>query len=84
MVKMEKKSISVKIYNDTYVLATEASEEQVLEIANLVDGKMKALAQRKRIQSTDKVAVWTALDLAAELVELKGRYEALLAAATER
>lgn len=84
MIEMEKKSISVKIYNDTYVLATEASEEQVLEIANLVDGKMKALAQRKHIQSTDKVAVWTALDLAAELVELKGRYEALLAAATER
>lgn len=84
MVKMEKKSISVKIYNDTYVLATEASEEKVLEIANLVDSKMKTLAQRKHIQSTDKVAVWTALDLAAELVELKGRYEALLAAATER
>lgn len=84
MIEMEKKSISVKIYNDTYVLATEASEAQVLEIANLVDGKMKTLAQRKHIQSTDKVAVWTALDLAAELVELKGRYEALLAAATER
>lgn len=84
MVKMEKKSISVKIYNDTYVLATEASEKKVLEIANLVDSKMKTLAQRKHIQSTDKVAVWTALDLAAELVELKGRYEALLAAATER
>ena len=81
---MEKKAISVKIYNDTYMLATEASEAHVLEIANLVDGKMKDLAQRKHIQSTDKVAVWTALDLAVELVELKGRYEALLAAATER
>lgn len=81
---MEKKSISVKIYNDSYVLHTDAAGSQVLEIAALVDSKMKDLAQRKHIQSTEKVAVWTALDLAAELVELKGRYEALLAAATER
>lgn len=81
---MEKKSISVKIYNETYMLHTDASEEHVVKIANLVDEKMKNLAQKKHIQSTDKVAVWTALDLAAELVELKGRYEALLAAATEK
>lgn len=81
---MEKKSISVKIYNESYVLHTDASEKQVLEVAGIVDQKMKDLAQKKHIQSTDKVAVWTALDLAAELVELKGRYEALLAAATER
>lgn len=81
---MEKKSISVKIYNETYMLHTDASEEHVVKIANLVDEKMKTLAQKKHIQSTDKVAVWTALDFAAELVELKGRYEALLAAATEK
>jgi len=81
---MEKKSISVKIYNDTYILHTEAPEQQVVEIAALVDGKMQELAKQKKIQSTEKVAVWTALDLAAELVELKGRYAALLAAATER
>ena len=80
---MEKKVLSVKIYNETYVLRTDAPEQQVLEVAGLVDERMKDLSQRKHVQTADKVAVWTALDLAAELVELKKRYNALLAAATE-
>lgn len=80
---MDKPAISVKIYNETYALKTNAPERQVLEIAAIVDQKMTALAQQKHNPSTDKLAIWTALDLAAELVELRERYRKLLEAAEE-
>lgn len=81
---MEKPSISVKIYNDTYVLRTDAPKEQVLAIVKEVDQRMNNLAAAKHIQSTEKVAVWTALDLAADLHQLQQRYDALVAAVRER
>ena len=81
---MEKQPISVKIYNETYALTTDAPAKKVLEIAALVDRKMTSLAEQKKNAAPEKLAVWAALDLAAELVELRERYEKLLAAATER
>ena len=81
---MNKPSISVKIYNDTYVLRTDAPKEQVLSIAKEVDQRMQRLAESKQIQSTEKVAVWTALNLAADLQQLRQRYDALVAAVRER
>lgn len=81
---MEKASVSVKIYNDTYSLRTSAPKEQVLAIADEVDRRMRALAETKNIQSAEKLAIWTSLDLAADLLELKQRYERLLAEVRER
>ncbi len=81
---MEKTAISVKIYNETYLLKTEAPESDVLAVADMVNQKMHALAERKCIGTTDKLAVWTALDLAAELYKLRQDYERLLAVAKER
>lgn len=81
---MNKASVSVKIYNDTYVLKADAPKEQVLTIAKDVDQRMRRLADSKQIQNTEKVAVWTALDLAAELHNLQKRYDALVDAIRER
>ena len=81
---MEKQSVSVKIYNESYVLRTSAPQEQVLQVAHEVDKRMNELAEKKNILGTGKVAVWTALDLAAELFELQQRYDRLLAAIRER
>lgn len=81
---MEKASVSVKIYNETYSLRTSAPKEQVLKIADEVDRRMKSLAEKKNIQSAEKLAVWTSLDLAADFLELKQRYERLLAEVRER
>lgn len=81
---MEKASVSVKIYNETYSLRTSAPKEQVLKIADEVDRRMKSLAEKKNIQSAEKLAVWTSLDLAADLLELRQRYERLLAEVRER
>lgn len=74
---MEKASVSVKIYNSTYALTTSASEEQVLKIAAEVDRRMQELAESKKLLQTDKLAIWTALDLAAERLELQGKCAAL-------
>lgn len=74
---MEKASVSVKIYNSTYALTTSASEEQVLKIAAEVDRRMQELAESKKLLQTDKIAIWTALDLAAERLELQEKYIAL-------
>ena len=80
---MEKASVSVKIYNDTYVLRTAAPQEQVLRVAQEVDERMRRLAENKNVQNREKLAVWTALDLAAELNDLQRRYDRLLAALRE-
>lgn len=74
---MEKASVSVKIYNSTYALTTSASEEQVLKIAAEVDRRMQELAESKKLLQKDKLAIWTALDLAAERLELQEKCAAL-------
>ena len=81
---MEKTAISVKIYNETYKLYTEAPTEEVTAVAELVDKKMQELVVAKNIQNREKVAVWIALDLAAELYSLRNDYNKLLALAKER
>lgn len=80
---MSKKSISVKIYNETYSLTTEAAIEDAKAVAELVDSKMQKLADKTGSHNTEKVAVWTALDLAAELYDLRIRYAKLLQVAKE-
>ena len=74
---MEKASVSVKIYNSTYALTTSASEEQVLKIAAEVDRRMQELAESKKLLQTDKIAIWAALDLAADRLELQEKCVAL-------
>ena len=81
---MEKTAISVQIYNETYVLRTSAPQTQVLQVAQSVDERMKRLAADKKVTNREKLAVWTALDLAAELDELQQRYDKLLTAVRER
>ncbi len=81
---MEKTSITVKIYNDDYTLKTSAPQAQAIAVANSVDERMRRLSEAKNIQSREKLAVWTALDLAADLYELQQRYDRLLAAVKEK
>ena len=80
---MEKSAISVKIFNETYMLRTEAPEKQVIAVAQLVDAKMKTLAGNKKVPQ-EKIAVWAALDLAADLLALEERYQKLVEASRER
>ena len=81
---MEKTAISVQIYNETYMLRTSAPQTKVVQIAQSVDERMQRLSAEKKVSNREKLAVWTALDLAAELQELQERYDKLLAAVRER
>ena len=81
---MEKEAVNVQICNETYVLRTSAAPAKVLKIAQNVDERMQKLATEKNVQNKEKLAVWAALDLAADLYELQERYDKLLAAVRER
>lgn len=76
--------IKVDIFGESYSLKTDAPEAQVREIVKLVNDKMQQLAQGKSVINTKKLAVWAALDLAAELQELRGRCDRLLAEALRK
>jgi cell division protein ZapA (FtsZ GTPase activity inhibitor) len=74
---MEKAAISVKIYNNTYTLRTSAAQEDVLQVAQDVDSRMQSLSAAKNIMHTEKLAIWTALDLAADLQAERRRSQEL-------
>lgn len=76
----KREPISVKIYNDTYSLRTSAPEEKVLQVAAEVDKRMQQLAANKSVITMEKLAVWTALDLAADFQDLQERNRQLTAA----
>ena len=81
---MEKDTITVQILDEKYVLHTGASEEDVLNVVAIVNDKMEELSNKKKVTAKDKLAVWTALDLAGELYQLRRDYARLLKLAKER
>ena len=80
---MEKKTITVTIFNEQYNLTTELPKEETEAIAEMVDKKMQQFAEKTHVVKTGRVAVWAALDFAGELYKLRKEYEKLLAAAKE-
>ena len=62
-----------EIYNQTYNLSTEQSEDYVKELAAYVDGKMHDAAEAARTVDSVKVAVLAALNIADELLTLRQR-----------
>ena len=81
---MEKQSVSVKFIMKAMCYAPQLRRNRFCRLPMRVDRRMNELAEKKNIKGTGKVAVWTALDLAAELFELQQRYDRLLAAIRER
>lgn len=69
----------VEIFGQTYSLRTDADEEHVRRVADLVDAKMREVASGTRSVSTVHVAVLAALDIASECVQTETRAERLVA-----
>ena len=80
---MEKKTITVTIFNEQYNLTTELPKKETEASAERVDKKMQQFAEKTHVVKTGRVAVWAALDFAGELYKLRKEYEKLLAAAKE-
>ncbi len=61
----------VEIFGQTYSLRSEAEEEHVKQVADLVDSRMREVASGSRSTSVLQIAVLAALDIASEFVQKK-------------
>jgi len=75
---MAKESVRVEIFGTEYTLKSDTDEEHVKEIAQIVDEKMKKLAENSTIKSPSKLAVLTALNIADELYQFKDKYNKVI------
>jgi cell division protein ZapA len=66
--------ISVDIYDQTYHLRGDDAE-YIRRLAEIVDGKMRAVASHGKTVDSLRVAVLAALNIADELLTLERRYE---------
>lgn len=75
----EKESrVEVEIYGDYYVLKGEGSTENFQRLAQYVNSKMRALAERNTRLSRHQTAVLAALNIAEELRKLREEYDNLV------
>ena len=71
------KNYKVTIFDDQYVLASDESEEIVVQTAALVDMMMKEIAKNSKVSDTRKIAVLASLQIASKLTKLKLESEAI-------
>jgi len=69
--------VSVEIYDQPYTLRGPDSQH-IESIADVVDTKMRAVAQHTSTVDTLRVAVLASLNIADELLTLRQRYDTLL------
>lgn len=68
---------SVEIYDQTYRLRG-VDPDHIARLGALVDGKMRAVSAHGATVDSLRVAVLAALNIADELMELRGRYRELV------
>ena len=66
-------SKKIQIYGKTYSLKSSSSQVEAEEVAEYVDSRMKELATARSRTSTLDLAILAALNIAQELLELKGQ-----------
>ncbi len=72
--------VSVEIYDQVYTLRG-TDPGHIEQLAELVDGKMRAVASQGTTVDSLRVAVLAALNIADELLAVRSRYEALVGSA---
>lgn len=73
------KKVVVEIFGETYKLKTDGDPQYLMDLAKLVDGKMREISQKAKIFSGGKIGVLAALELADEYSQLKKDYDELMA-----
>ncbi len=76
-------SIRVEIYDQNYNLRGHDAE-YIKKLADLVDAKMRAVAEHTSTVDSLRVAVLAALNIADEYMTLKGKYDAIANEYTQR
>lgn len=72
----DNRSIRVEIYDESYNLRG-SDPEYIKRLADLVDAKMRAVAQHTSTVDSLRVAVLSALNIADDFYQLKCKYDAL-------
>ncbi len=78
MMDMQGQTVSVKIYNQTYsIRAGDGNVERTQQLAELVDQRMREIAQGALTADSLKVAILAALHIADELDKANSNFEEL-------
>jgi len=73
--KKEKHKVTVEIFGETYNLKGDLEPEKVLKLAEIIDRRMRKIAQSNSRLTPAKVAVLAALHVADEYLKLEQDYE---------
>ena len=76
-------SVRVDIYDQSYNLRG-SDEEQIRRLAQFVDSKMRAVAERTSTVDSLRVAVLAALNIADEYLALQDKYDNVASEYTQR
>jgi len=76
--------VQVTIYGQQYPIKGNANEEYIRKIAGFVDTKMREVETQVRVKSSLRIAVLTALNIAAELFTVQEEKEQLEALFEEK
>ena len=80
LVARDMEAVVVDIYDQIYQLRG-VEQDHIERLASMVDSKMRAVSAHGATVDSLRVAVLAALNLADELLTLRGKYEALTSAA---
>lgn len=72
-----KNKVMVEILGENYPLRGDAEPERIMQVAAIVDTRMKEIARQHPKLPTAKIAVLTALNVAADLMRLESDYQQL-------
>ena len=75
----EKKcKVTVEIFGENYALKGDAAPDKIMEVAEMVDSRMRQTARGNPRLSTARIAVLTALNVADEYLRLERDYKQLV------
>jgi cell division protein ZapA len=68
-------TVEVTIFNQTYRLRSETGKDHVVQIARIVDERMRRISAQITTHDVSKIAILTALNIADEMQNLRNYYE---------
>jgi cell division protein ZapA len=76
--ELQGQSVNVRIYNQTYAIrASDGNVERTLQLAAMVDERMREIAKSALTSDSLKLAILAALHIADELDKANSKYEDL-------
>ncbi len=74
----KKHKVTVEVFGERYSLKSDIELERVLQVAALVDERMKKISKGNLCLSPGRVAILAALTIAEEFLQLENNYKQLI------